>query len=175
MLYLFRMCSMWQSEYLLVDVLRVLWCFCKALPQNTIIMSYLAWPPTPTQHWHHHVSYFPRPVAGTSWWRHTWMFPFGENQIKIIKLKDTSQSLSHYWGIIKYWIFKLDGYNWAQKIHSMHGFCPPHTPSVLAGWSAGTDSTTQRPWMRFWGAKIAAASCKYLRLACVIKVIIIDI
>ena len=45
--YLFRMCSMWQSGYLLVDDLRVLWCFCKALPQNTIIMSYFAWPPTP--------------------------------------------------------------------------------------------------------------------------------
>ena len=26
--YLFRMCSMWQSGYLLVDDLRVLWCFC---------------------------------------------------------------------------------------------------------------------------------------------------
>ena len=47
LLYLFRMCSMWQSGYLLVDDLRVLWCFCKALPQNTIIMSYFAWPPTP--------------------------------------------------------------------------------------------------------------------------------
>ena len=34
---------------------------------------------------------------------------------------------------------------------------------------------SQRPWMGFWGAKIAAASRKYLRLACVIKVIIIDI
>ena len=41
------MCSMWQSEYLLVDVLRVLWCFCKAMPKNTIITSYFAWPPTP--------------------------------------------------------------------------------------------------------------------------------
>ena len=37
------------------------------------------------------------------------------------------------------------------------------------------NNTSQRPWMGFWGAKIAAASCKYLRLACVIKVIIIDI
>ena len=69
------MCSMWQSGYLLVDDLKVLWCFCKALPQNTIITSYFAWPPTPTQHWRHHVSYFPRLVAGTSWWRHTCMFP----------------------------------------------------------------------------------------------------
>ena len=31
--------------------------------------------PPLSQHWHHHVSYFPRPVGGTSWWRHTCTFP----------------------------------------------------------------------------------------------------
>ena len=35
--------------------------------------------------------------------------------------------------------------------------------------------TSQRPWVRFWGAKNVPSSCMYLRLACVIKVIIIDI
>ena len=72
LLYLFRMCSMWQSGYLLVDDLRVLWCFCKALPSSCHIL--LDHPPL-SQHWHHHLSYFPIPLAGNSWWRHTWMFP----------------------------------------------------------------------------------------------------
>ena len=36
-----------------------------------------------------------------------------------------------------------------------------------------TDS--QRPWMRFWGPKIAAASCTHLGPAYVMKVIIIDV
>ena len=30
-------------------------------------------------------------------------------------------------------------------------------------WTENTKNGTQRPWMRFWDAKIAAASCKYLR------------
>ena len=30
-----------------MDILRILWCCCKAFPQNTIIKSYFVWPPTP--------------------------------------------------------------------------------------------------------------------------------
>ena len=36
-------------------------------------------------------------------------------------------------------------------------------------------SPTQRPWVRFWGAKIAAGSCTHLGPAQVMEVIIIDI
>ena len=35
--------------------------------------------------------------------------------------------------------------------------------------------TTQRPWVRFWGPKIAAASCTHLGPAQVMEVIIIDV
>ena len=47
--------------------------------------------------------------------------------------------------------------------------------ALFQGKGKGNDYCAQCPWMRFWWAKIAAASWKYLRLACVIKVIIIDI
>ena len=45
---------------------------CHKIPSSHHIL--LDHPPL-SQHWRHHVSYFPRLVAGTSWWRHTCMFP----------------------------------------------------------------------------------------------------
>ena len=46
---------------------------CHKIPSSCHIL--LDHPPL-SQHWHHQVSYFPRPVGGTSWWRHTCMFPY---------------------------------------------------------------------------------------------------
>ena len=80
------MCSMWQSEYLLVDVLRVLWCFCKALPQNTIITSYFAWPPTPVSTLASSCVIFPQ----TSGW-HLLMAPY--LYVPIYKFKSCKYSL----------------------------------------------------------------------------------
>ena len=51
---------------------------CHKIPSSCHIL--LDHPPL-SQHWHHHVSYFPRPVAGTSWWRHSWMFPKAQKQL----------------------------------------------------------------------------------------------
>ena len=45
---------------------------CHKIPSSCHIL--LDHPPL-SQHWHHHVSYFPRPVGSTSWWRNTCMFP----------------------------------------------------------------------------------------------------
>ena len=51
---------------------------CHKIPSSCHIL--LDHPPL-SQHWHHHVSYFPRLVAGTSWWRHTCMFPNHEKSV----------------------------------------------------------------------------------------------
>ena len=37
------------------------------------------------------------------------------------------------------------------------------------------DTMSQRPWVRFWGPKIAAASCTHLGPVQVMEVIIIDV
>ena len=75
------------------------------------------------------------------------------------------------------------GLCWLRLQCSYRGLSSAEESGHLAGQISDIDIsdihtykyTSQPPWMRSWGAKIVAATCKYLRLACVIKVIIIDI